>query len=62
MDLDRIIQKRLVELVAKADAISNTRTSVDFRGKTIYSVARSEVVGWSTSVLSLLQREVVRRI
>jgi len=56
MLLDKVIQKRLVELIAKADAISNTRTSEDFRGKTIYSVSRSEVVGWSTSVLSLLQR------
>lgn len=51
MHLDKIIQSRLVELIAKADAIFKTRTSVDFRGKTIYSVSRTEVVGWSTSVL-----------
>lgn len=56
MHLHKTIQKRLVELTAKADAISKTRTSIDFRGKTIYSVSRSEVTGWSTSVLSLLQR------
>lgn len=56
MHLDKIIPKRLVELIAKADSIASARTSSDFRGKAIYYVSKAEVAGWSTSVLSLLQR------
>ena len=55
MHIDKIIQKRLAELIAKADAISKARTSEDFRGRSIYYVSKAEVTGWCTSVLSLLQ-------
>lgn len=56
MQLEKIIQQRLVELIAKADAILRARTSSDFRGRAIYHVSKAEVAGWSTSVLSLLQK------
>lgn len=56
MHLDQIIQKRLIELIAKADLISNAKTSENFRERTIYHVSIAEVVGWSTSVLNLLQK------
>lgn len=56
MHLDQIIQKRLIELIAKADLIANGRTSENFRERTIYHVSIAEVAGWSTSVLNLLQK------
>lgn len=54
MRLDPIVQRRLDELVSKADAIKGARTATDFRGKRIYRVSSAEVAGWMASAESIL--------
>lgn len=58
MKLDALVLKRLAELVAKGDAILTTKEH-DFtndEGKQYFRVRSSDVSGWGTSVLNLLQR------
>ena len=54
MRLDPVVQRRLDELVTKADGIKAARRSSDFRGKTIYRVTSADVAGWTASAESLL--------
>ena len=54
MRLDPIVQKRLDELLVKADAIKAARTGHRFRAATIYHVSPADVAGWSVSAESLL--------
>jgi hypothetical protein len=56
MYLDPLVSKRLDELLVRADAIKSARTSSRIRDKTVHYVARADVLGWSASAASLLQR------
>ena len=54
MRLDPIVQKRLGELLTKADSIKTARTSMQFNRNTIYRVSDADVIGWAVSAESLL--------
>lgn len=54
MRLDPIVQRRLDELLVKADRIKSGRQGSDFRGRTLYRVTSADVAGWTASAESLL--------
>ena len=54
MPIDPLVERRLNELLAKADAIKAARRATSFRDRTSYLVRVSDVVGWAASAESLL--------
>jgi len=54
MRIEPLVERRLDELLAKADAIKSARQAISFRQSTVYQVTSSDVLGWTASAESLL--------
>lgn len=54
MRLDPVVQRRLDELIAKADGIKAARQGSAFQSRTIFRVSHADVAGWTASAESLL--------
>jgi len=54
MRIDPLVERRLDELLAKADGIKSARRASSFRQSTVYKVSSSDVFGWTASAESLL--------
>lgn len=54
MRIDPVIQRRLSELLSKADSIKGARQSTPFNGKTIHRVSIADVAGWTASTESIM--------
>jgi HEPN domain-containing protein len=54
MRIDPVVQRRLSELISKADSIKSARQTAHFREKAIHRVSIAEVAGWTASTESIL--------